>query len=152
DVRRYATRDLQRRTRLAYGGLPLRLIADGARENRAPLIAGRQAIRNRRMNAVQREGRVRQPLDEQRDRRRVVVVEMTARREHFDRLEPVRCDGREMIAAESLVVVQVRRDAEAYGHSRRQCECRNQLLYHARSAELFDVGGGQLPHTGEPRL
>ena len=70
------------------------------------------------MNPVQRQPGLRQPLLQIGHRRRVVVIEVRARRKHFDRLEPVRGDLEQMIAREPLAVIEVRRHPElTFGHS-----------------------------------
>ncbi len=69
------------------------------------------------MNRVQRQPGLSQPLLQIRDSGRVVVIEMRARRKHFDRLEPVRGNLEQMIAREPPAMIQVRRHPElTFGH------------------------------------
>src|SRR5439155_9699873 len=89
------------------------------RKHRSPLapLAADQALCNRRVNAVQHHAGFREPLLQVGDGGRVVIVEMRPGREDFDRLESVRCDVEEMLAAQPLTVVQMRRDPElAFSH------------------------------------
>jgi hypothetical protein len=69
------------------------------------------------MHGMQLETRFGQPFAEGPNRVGVTVIEMRARREHFERLESVRRDMDEMLAVQTLFVKQMRRDAElAIGH------------------------------------
>ena len=60
------------------------------------------------MNAPQLQTRFREPLLQVRYCRGVVIVEVRARREDLHRLEPVRRDLQKMIAAQALMVEEVR--------------------------------------------
>ena len=70
---------------------------------------------------MQLEPRVREPLLQVGDRRRVVIVEVRPRREQLDRLEPVRRDLEQMVAAQPLAVVEVRRHAELAFRAQTNC-------------------------------
>ena len=72
---------------------------------------------HRCMDGVQRQSGRGQPLLQIRHCRGIVVVEMRSRREHLDRLEPMRRDLEQMITGKTLTVVEVCRDPElALGH------------------------------------
>ena len=111
-VDRNPPRDVQR----ALGFGDARARARPRRRSRAisgpPQRPPSNALADRRVDAVQLEPGFGQPLLQVRDRRRVVVVEVRARREHLDRLEAVRRDLEQMIAAQPLAVVEVRRHPE----------------------------------------
>jgi hypothetical protein len=94
---------------LAPGG-----IADGVRVGRRPVITRAEPVRDRRMDAVQRQPGVSQPFPERSDRAFVAVVEVAARREQLDALEPVRSNLREMVPVELLVVIEVCGNAEMH--------------------------------------
>ena len=91
-------RDVQRV--LGFGDRLRARVGVGARERqrRAPAAAD-EALGDRRVNAVQLEPGLRQPLLQVGDRRRVVIVEVRARREQLDRVEPVRRDLQQVLAA-----------------------------------------------------
>ena len=63
---------------------------------------------------MERQSRLLQPLAQLGNRRRVVVVEVAARGEHLDRLEPVRRNLRQVIAAQALGVKEVRRNTKTH--------------------------------------
>ena len=86
-------------------------VGAGQRQRRAPAPAG-EALGDRRVHAVQLEAGFGEPLLQVGDRRRVVVVEVRPRREQLDALEPVRRDLEQVLAAQPLAVVEVRRDPE----------------------------------------
>ena len=69
-------------------------------------------VRDRRVNAVERQAGLRHPLLKIGDSRRIVIIEMRARCKHFDCFEPIRCDFEQMVARQSLTVVQVCRHPE----------------------------------------
>ncbi len=115
DVRRNLPRDVQRGVRFTHRRLPRRAVAHGVRERLAPVIRGREAFRYGRMNAVERQPRLLQPLRQPRNRRRVVIVEVAPGREHLHGLESVRRNLRQVFPAQPLVVVQVRGDTKAHG-------------------------------------
>ena len=74
--------------------------------------AAREALPDRRVHAVQLEPRFREPLLQIRDRRRIVVVEVRARGKQLDPLETVGPDLAEVLPAEPMVVVEMRRYPE----------------------------------------
>ena len=92
-------RDVQRA--LGFGHRPRARVADRrSRVEQRPLpAAAGEALGDRRVHAVQLEPGLGQPLLQVGDGRRVVVVEMRPRREHLDRLEAVRRDLEQVIAA-----------------------------------------------------
>jgi hypothetical protein len=69
------------------------------------------------MNAMEREPGFLQPSSEPGDRRGVVIVEVRPGGEHFHCFEPVRGNLFEVLAAEPLVVEQVRRDTKSHGRN-----------------------------------
>ena len=64
------------------------------------------------------EAGFREPLAQLLDRALVAVVEVGARGEHFDGVEPVRGDVNEVFPLESRFMEQMRGDAEATLHDR----------------------------------
>src|SRR5262249_62337135 len=64
--------------------------------------------RGRRVPRAARPPRLGEPLLQVGDRRRVVIVEVRARREDLDHLESVRRDRLEVIAGEAFVMKEVR--------------------------------------------
>ena len=87
-------------------------------------IAGAELLGDRRVHAAQRQAARRQPVGQRVDGGRVAIVEMTARREQLDLLEPVAGDLRQVLPVEPLVVIEVRGNPElhvlsgVYGGSR----------------------------------
>jgi hypothetical protein len=69
--------------------------------------AADEALVYGRMDAVQREARLRQPLLQVGYRRLAVIVEVGSRSEKLDRVEAVSRDFEEMLTAQSLAVVEV---------------------------------------------
>ena len=93
-------------TARARGGVAAR---QAHRPNPAPLFV---AIHDRRVHAMQRQARVGQPLLQIRDGGRIVIIEMRARCEQLDRVEPVRRDLEQVIAREPLAVIEMCRHPE----------------------------------------
>jgi len=141
DARRDLPRDVQRGVHLPDRRLPLAVVTDPDRDRRPPLVAGRHALDDRRMDAVQREPRFLQPVAELRDRRGVVIVEVRPRGEHLDRFEPVRRDVREVRPAQPLIVEQVRGNAELHGRFR--LDRRNLSLYTGAASSPLGPGEGR---------
>ena len=106
--------DAKRRFRLTDGYLPARVVRTRRRIARA-LTGGAESIRDRRVDAVQPQARLLQPLRELSDRGPVVVVEMGSRRKQLDRLEAVAGDLGQVLTAQSLLVIEVCRYAEVHG-------------------------------------
>ena len=71
-----------------------------------------EPFEDRRVHRVERQARVRQPLRELLDGRVVVIVEMGTRREDLNRVESVRCDVDQVLARQTRLVEQMRRDPE----------------------------------------
>ena len=111
DAKRDPPRDLERALGFLHGPRPCFGIGAGQGDRRPP-AAGREAFTNRCVHGVQLEPGFRQPLLQVRDRGRVVIVEMRPRREELDRLEPVRRDLQQVLPAQPVIVIQVRRDTE----------------------------------------
>ena len=110
-------RHVQRALGFSHGVRARVRVGARQRQRRAP-PAAEEAVGDRRVNAVQLETRVREPLLQVRHRRRVVVIEVRARREQLERFESVRGDLQQMFAAQPLTVVEMRRHAElSFGHS-----------------------------------
>ena len=97
-LERNPPRDLQRALGLVDGLRPRRR-RPGSRATAARPSAGREALADRRVHAVQLEPRFGEPLLQIGDRRRIVVVEMRPCGEELDGFEPVRGDLEQMVAA-----------------------------------------------------
>ncbi len=67
------------------------------------------------MQAVQHQAGLLQPSLQRLDRRAVAVIEVRPRCEQLDRLEAVDGDLRQMVPAQPLIVIEVRRNAELHG-------------------------------------
>jgi hypothetical protein len=67
------------------------------------------------VHAFERQAGVGQPLGQLRNRRGVVVIEVTSRGEQFDRLEPVSRYFGQVVPFEPAIVVQVRGNAKPHG-------------------------------------
>ncbi len=100
-------RDVQRVLRFFHRMRPRARIRACDRQRLAPASC-RIPFADRRVNAPQLQTRLREPLLQVRHGRGVVVVEVRARRKDLDALEPVRRDLQEMIAAQALMVEEVR--------------------------------------------
>ena len=108
--------DTERRLRFVHGSLSLRIVAERSRIDRAPL-AGRESISDRCVNTVEPYTGFHQPLPQLRDGFGVVVVEVGASGKQLDRLEPIGGHLRQVLPTQTLIVIQMRGDAEV--HNRR---------------------------------
>ena len=111
DAKWHAPRDLQRALGLRHRPSPRVGIRARQRQRRTP-AAAREALADRRMDAVQFEAGFRKPLLEVGHGRRIVIVEMRPRGEQLDAIETVRPDLEQMLSRQPIVVVEVRRDPE----------------------------------------
>jgi hypothetical protein len=104
--RRDAPRDVQSAFGLSHGVCPFVGVDTGKCQRLAPSAAD-EAFVHRRMDAVQREARIREPLLQVGHRRLAVIVEVGSRSEELDRVEAVGSDFEKMLTAQSLTVIEV---------------------------------------------
>ena len=108
---RDAAGDLERRAGLRQGSAAACFVARRVRE-RADPSAVSDAIEDWRVQRMELQAGVRQPVRQPADCLFVVVIEMRTCGEQFDRVESVRGNAHEVLSRESRVVKQVGRYAE----------------------------------------
>ncbi len=101
----------ERRRHLAQRLLACLGISRGGRE-RALAAAVGEHVGDGRVDGVQRESRLLQPFLQSARGGLDVIVEVAARREHFDAVESVRRDLQQVIPREALAVIEMRGDPE----------------------------------------
>src|SRR5687768_2938170 len=84
------------------------------------------------MHRMDLEACVHEPFGQRGDRLFVVIVEVRPGGEELDGFEAVRSDVDQVLAAEPMLVKEVRRDAEAV-HTRTNAQCR---MHNAQSSTL----------------
>ena len=121
-IERNPLRELQRGIRFPDGRLAPLPIVHSVRVGRRPLVPASEEIRDRRMDAVERQPGFREPLFQEVDRRFVPIVEMTARGEELDGLEAVSSHLRQVVPLQTAVVIEVCGNAETHARS---VDCRD---------------------------
>ena len=111
ELERDRLRDVQRGRHLVQRRLPRIVVAKGSGEV-ALRLAVCEHVRDRRVDGMQIEPCLGQPVPQRANRRLVVVVEVASRGEHLDGLEAMCGDLEEMGLLQPLFVIQVSGDAK----------------------------------------